>query len=327
MLSVQRGLFQILSKPKIVPQQCRAFASGSKKKRERTALVVGCSGALGEEIVTHLHENNIIQRIIGADIVPPKSEKLVNDKFDHKQSMAHFIGLYNTFHGDDAEDLDMDPQTLSGLTYLLESGMQSYEEKETEASNEHEAFEGEEDESRNIVALDAIICSAGGWIPTSDYTSPDYLLGVEQMLAQNLFPVVAASHIAASRLKPGGLFVVFGAAAALAPTPGMLAYGISKAAVHHVVQTLGSGKRELVARATGQISPTIVGLLPGTLDTPNNRKFAPPDTDFSQWTKLPHIANEIGQWITTPDLRPHTGSLIKVFPSKTGDSAVFRLVR
>ena len=114
-----------------------------------------------------------------------------------------------------------------------------------------------------------------------------------------------------------------GATAALGPTPGMMAYGISKSAVHHIVQTLGT-KGELVKAV---VPATVVAILPSMLDTPANRSHAPEGTDYSRWTKTKDIAEEVGRWITTPDLRPHSGSLVKVFPSKSGKGAVFRLAR
>ncbi len=117
---------------------------------------------------------------------------------------------------------------------------------------------------------------------------------------------------------------MIGAASALSPTPGLLAYGISKNAVHYAVQTLGQ-KGELIRIAEQQ--PTVVALLPSMLDTPANRANAPEGTDYSKWTKVDHIAEELGLWITTPDLRPNSGSLVKVFSHSKSGKAVFRLVR
>jgi NAD(P)-dependent dehydrogenase (short-subunit alcohol dehydrogenase family) len=82
---------------------------------------------------------------------------------------------------------------------------------------------------------------------------------------------------------------------------------------------------------------TVVGLLPTMLDTPRNRqsilqerdvgtlkpkKTNPADDeqesyDFSTTLISAHdIVYEIGTWITTPALRPHSGALIKVVPPK-----------
>lgn len=135
-----------------------------------------------------------------------------------------------------------------------------------------------------------------------------------------------------------GLFVTIGATAALGPTPGMLGYGLSKAGTHHFVQTLGeiTGKavttrtkrqkaRRLRKDAEYLDTLSVVGILPTTIDTPNNRD-AMPQADFDAWTKPIHIAEEIASWIENPVLRPHSGSLVKVHPSKDG-GASFTLVR
>lgn len=135
-----------------------------------------------------------------------------------------------------------------------------------------------------------------------------------------------------------GLFVVIGATVALSPTPGMLGYGLSKAGVHHFIQTLGetTGKaittrsRRQKARRLRKDSEyldslSVVGILPTTIDTPSNR-VAMPHADFNDWTKPIDIAKEIGTWIRKPPLRPHSGSLVKVHPSKE-EGATFTVVR
>jgi NAD(P)-dependent dehydrogenase (short-subunit alcohol dehydrogenase family) len=294
----------------------------------KTALIVGSSGCLGSSIVSHLYEHQIATKIIGVDVVSPPQQKYLN----------RFISLGGVDPSNDA--------SLIALTNEVKKGFQ------------------QEDVKEENVKFDAIICTAGGFLPTSDYSqSEDFFNGVEEMIHKNLFPVLMATHIAATKLKPGGeynlaniafflrrvfdflncyfiisnfvtkctllknktgLFVAIGAAAALGPAPGLLAYGISKNAVNYIVQTIGQ-KGELI-RISEQ-KPTVVAILPSMLDTPANREQAPEGTDFSKWTKVEHIAEEIGQWIKLPDLRPNSGSLVKViYHSKSGKS-VFRLVR
>ena len=133
--------------------------------------------------------------------------------------------------------------------------------------------------------------------------------------------------------------MVVGATPALMPTPGMIGYGLSKVGAHHFVQTLGETtgkssttktrrqKARRLRRHTQYLDTlTAVGILPTTIDTPNNRA-AMPDADFHNWTNPADIAKEIGRWIRTPPLRPHSGSLVKVHPDKKGGGAVFNLVR
>ena len=103
----------------------------------------------------------------------------------------------------------------------------------------------------------------------------------------------------------------------------MIGYGISKTGVHHHVKTIGSmtGKR-IVSKSTRKIGRTqrkykpsyddltAAGLLQSTTDTPGNLKVM--KYDPTSWTPPLAIANEIGTWITSRVLRPHSGSLIKV---------------
>lgn len=65
--------------------------------------------------------------------------------------------------------------------------------------------------------------------------------------------------MAALHLRPGGLFQLTGAAAAAAAegTPGMLGYGLAKAAVHQLVRSLAADGSGMPADAT------VVGILPG----------------------------------------------------------------
>jgi dihydropteridine reductase len=170
------------------------------------------------------------------------------------------------------------------------------------------------------------------------------------MTSKNLYPLLAAGFASNYFLSDGyndrenddgGLFVAIGATAALGPTPGMLGYGLSKASTHHFIQTVGeltsnsvtTKSRRKLARQIRQDNDgalntgmTIIGILPTTIDTPMNRQ-AMPDADFSQWTKSLDIAKQIGTWMEKPVLRPHSGSLIKVFPQTDGDGAVFQLAR
>jgi dihydropteridine reductase len=119
----------------------------------------------------------------------------------------------------------------------------------------------------------------------------------------------------------------------------MLGYGLSKVGAHHFVHTLGETTGKSIAtksrrrqarrlRKDSEYLDTLsaVGILPTTIDTPSNRD-AMPKADFNQWTKPIDIAKEIGTWIKTPPLRPHSGSLVKVHPASRGDGATFTLVR
>ena len=128
-----------------------------------------------------------------------------------------------------------------------------------------------------------------------------------------------------------------GATAALTATPGMLGYGMAKAASHHFVQSLGasSGADSKKAQQSKKLRNnlaylndlSVVGILPTMIDTASNRTHDP-GADFAAWTKPIDIAKEIGTWIEKPLLRPHSGSLVKVMPHPSqSEGAFFQLVR
>lgn len=66
-------------------------------------------------------------------------------------------------------------------------------------------------------------------------------------------------------------------------TPGMIGYGLAKAAVHQLTKSLAEEKSGLPKDSL------VVSILPITLDTPMNRKWMP-QADHSTWTPLDFIA-------------------------------------
>lgn len=287
----------------------------------RTVLVLGSSGALGSSVASHLLQRGM--SVIGADVLDLPS--------DFGYELNGFIALQPS--GD-----------LKRLTKDLARGI-------------HLALKNEKQSG-----LDAIICVNGGWqgdpsLPLQqasmrsslDVADVDewqqemernalqYATVVESMMHMNLYPCVAASFASQHYLNPGSLMVAIGATAALSPTPGMLGYGLAKAATHHLVRTLGASTGKSLdsksIRKTGRSvrrqlpaldELSVVGILPTTIDTPMNRK-SNPKANFDEWTKPADIAREIRSWIENAHLRPHSGSLVKVHPYD--GKAVFELVR
>jgi len=87
-------------------------------------------------------------------------------------------------------------------------------------------------------------------------------------LRQSVWTSAIAASVAAKKLAPGGLFILPGAAPVTdGGTSGMIAYGASKAAVHHMNLSI-SGENGGLAEGN-----TSLCLAPVVLDTPMNRKF------------------------------------------------------
>uniref|UniRef100_A0A6M2DNT5 Dihydropteridine reductase n=1 Tax=Xenopsylla cheopis TaxID=163159 RepID=A0A6M2DNT5_XENCH len=150
--------------------------------------------------------------------------------------------------------------------------------------------------------LDAVICVAGGW--AGGNAAKELSSSSDLMWKQSVWSSIIASTIAAKHLKEGGLLTLTGAKAALEGTPGMIGYGMAKAAVHQLTQSLGGQGSGLPNGSTA------VAILPVMLDTPMNRKWMP-KADTSTWTPLEYLAELFVKW-TNGKERPSTGSLIQV---------------
>eukprot|EP00088_Acartia_fossae_P051776 TRINITY_DN5821_c0_g1_i4.p1 TRINITY_DN5821_c0_g1~~TRINITY_DN5821_c0_g1_i4.p1 ORF type:complete len:234 (+),score=66.59 TRINITY_DN5821_c0_g1_i4:31-732(+) len=149
--------------------------------------------------------------------------------------------------------------------------------------------------------LEAVINVAGGWAG-GNTQDPDWVKNADLMWKQSVWSSTIAATIAAKALKEGGLLVLPGAHPAIAGTPGMMGYGMAKAAVHQLVKSLGASGSGLPEGACA------LGILPITMDTPMNRKFMP-NADFSTWTPLSEVADTLEKW-SRGQQRPATGSLV-----------------
>ncbi|XKL59598.1 hypothetical protein PGB90_000614 [Kerria lacca] len=150
--------------------------------------------------------------------------------------------------------------------------------------------------------LDFVLCVAGGWTG-GNVSSKNFAKNCELMWKQSVITSIVAVSISVQFLKCGGLLVLSGASAALEPTPGMVAYGMAKASVHHLTKSLSTSDSGLPSDCTA------VAILPQILDTPMNRKWIP-NADTSSWTPLNFISNLFIKWCNNED-RPQSGSLVK----------------
>jgi len=150
--------------------------------------------------------------------------------------------------------------------------------------------------------LDGVFCVAGGW--AGGNAKKDLAKNSELMWKQSVGSSLITASIAAKYLKEGAILQLTGAKAALEPTPGMIGYGIAKAAVHHLTKSLADRNSGLPANTT------VIAILPITLDTPMNRKWMP-DADHTTWTPLEFIAELFLKWIKGEE-KPSSGSLLQL---------------
>jgi NAD(P)-dependent dehydrogenase (short-subunit alcohol dehydrogenase family) len=103
-------------------------------------------------------------------------------------------------------------------------------------------------------------------------------------------------------LKQGGSVVTVGSRAAEAGGGGMAAYAVSKVAVHALTRALALENRDRGVRFNC--------VLPGTIDTPANRR-AMPGADHSRWTSPDAIARVMA-FLLSPESVAITGALVPV---------------
>jgi NAD(P)-dependent dehydrogenase (short-subunit alcohol dehydrogenase family) len=154
----------------------------------------------------------------------------------------------------------------------------------------------------SLGVLDGVALVAGGWrggkrfdeAPEDEWP---------RMLATNLGTVAHVCRAALPHLRGrGGCIVAVGSRAAETGGAGMAAYAVSKVAVHALVRVLALENRDAGVRVNA--------VLPGTIDTPDNRR-AMPDADPSKWTSPAAIA-EVVAFLLSPESAPTTGALVPV---------------
>jgi NAD(P)-dependent dehydrogenase (short-subunit alcohol dehydrogenase family) len=105
------------------------------------------------------------------------------------------------------------------------------------------------------------------------------------------------------RRASGGRIIAIGSRSALEPGPNVGAYSASKAAMVSLVKTVALENKD--AGLTANV------ILPGTMDTPGNRK-ATPDADFSKWVRPAAVAS-LMVWLGGEAAKDVNGSVIPVY--------------
>lgn len=127
----------------------------------------------------------------------------------------------------------------------------------------------------------------------------------QRMFDRNLYSAfhILRAVIPQMRRAGTGRIIAIGSRAAEDPGPGVGAYSASKAALVSLMQT--------VARENKDAGITANVILPGTIDTPANRK-AMPNADTSQWVQPASVASLI-VWLTGDAGKDVTGAVIPVY--------------
>ena len=126
----------------------------------------------------------------------------------------------------------------------------------------------------------------------------------ERMFRLNALSAFLCCREAIARMRPGGGRIVnIAARPALEPTPGMIAYATSKAAVAALTTALA---REVTAEGI-----FVNAVVPSTMDTAANRR-AMPKADFDRWPKVEQVAETIA-FLAGPSNALTSGALVPVY--------------
>lgn len=153
--------------------------------------------------------------------------------------------------------------------------------------------------------IDVLVHTVGGY----DAGKPVHEAGVgvlEQMFNLNVRPVyITAGRVARHMVEKGvaGRIVVILARAALKGTAKNGAYNASKAAAQRIVESMAAELKDQ--------GITVNGILPGTIDTPPNRRDMP-NADFSKWVTTEQLADAVA-FLASDEASAINGASLEVY--------------
>ena len=155
--------------------------------------------------------------------------------------------------------------------------------------------------------LDVLTHTVGGFAGGRSVAETDDAT-FQRMIDLNLNSVFHMLRAAVTPLRRtgDGRIIAIGSRAALEPGANVGAYSASKAAMVSLIRTVALENRD--AGLTANV------VLPGTMDTPANRK-AMPNADFSKWVKPERVASLI-VWLASDAGRDISGAAIPIYGSE-----------
>jgi NAD(P)-dependent dehydrogenase (short-subunit alcohol dehydrogenase family) len=152
--------------------------------------------------------------------------------------------------------------------------------------------------------LDVLAHTVGGFAVGQSVAETDDAT-FQRMFDLNLHSVfhMLRAAIPALRKAGNGRVIAIGSRAALEPGAGVGVYSASKAAMVSLIRTVALENKD--AGLTANV------ILPGTMDTPANRK-AMPNADFSKWVRPTTVASLI-TWLAGDGGRDINGAAIPVY--------------
>lgn len=154
--------------------------------------------------------------------------------------------------------------------------------------------------------LDVLVHTVGGFAGGQSIVDTDDAT-YQRMLDLNLNSVFHILRAAINPLRQNGdgRLVAIGSRAAVEPGARVGAYSASKAAMVSLIRTVALENKDAGLKANV--------VLPGTMDTPGNRK-AMPNADFSKWVEPASVASLI-TWLASDAGKDMNGAVIPVYGS------------
>jgi NAD(P)-dependent dehydrogenase (short-subunit alcohol dehydrogenase family) len=152
--------------------------------------------------------------------------------------------------------------------------------------------------------LDVLAHTVGGFAGGQSIADTDdaTFLRMFDLNLNSVFHILRAA-IPSLRQTGNGRIIAIGSRAALEPGVGVGAYSASKAAMVSLIRTVALENKDAGVRANV--------ILPGTMDTPANRKSIP-NADFSKWVQPAAVASLIA-WLTNDAGKDINGAVIPVY--------------
>ena len=152
--------------------------------------------------------------------------------------------------------------------------------------------------------LDVLVHTVGGFAGGQSIVDTDDAT-YQRMLDLNLNSVFHILRAAVNPLRQSGdgRLVAIGSRAAVEPGARVGAYSASKAAMVSLIRTVALENKDAGLKANV--------VLPGTMDTPANRK-AMPNADFSKWVQPASVASLIS-WLASDAGKDMNGAIIPVY--------------
>lgn len=152
--------------------------------------------------------------------------------------------------------------------------------------------------------IDVLAHTVGGFVGGQSIAETDDA-NFQRMFDLNLnsaFYLLRAA-LPSMRQTRNGRIIAIGARAAVEPVPGIGAYSASKAALVSLIKTVAAENKD--------VGITANVILPGTMDTPTNRRMIP-GADVSKWV-LPASVASLVLWLASGPGTDVNGAVIPIY--------------